>query len=104
MPLQTAFSRRLLIIDMGAELLGQNGVFQEGNASQRRVCRRLGPSTCWGDSLPAGLSLWISPFFFCHVSLAEFSFLAYNIKEFLFELQDTHSLLLDLKRDRTHNS
>lgn len=30
-------------------------------------------STCWGDSLPAGLCLWISPFFFFHAPLTSLS-------------------------------
>lgn len=35
-------------------------------------------STCWGDSLPAGLSLWISPFFFFHVPLTSVFFSDYR--------------------------
>lgn len=37
-------------------------------------------STCWGDSLPAGLSLRISPFFFFHAPLTSFSLSAFREK------------------------
>lgn len=52
-------------------------------------------STCWGDSLPAGLSLWISPFFFFHVPLTSFSFSACRGKKKQKKTQQIFKIVVD---------
>lgn len=56
-------------------------------------------STCWGDSWPGGLSLWMSPFFLFHIPLTSFSFSVCKIKQKQVKNTDVdgfHSTILPL--------